>query len=183
MLRDGIDIVSSAELSRATGISSEQIRKDLAYFGAFGTRGVGYSTDVLAERIRDILGLYAPIPVALVGVGNLGTALVRHNRSQNQMTRITAIFDHDPNKVGLEIAGLTVMSMEQLPTVVREQQIKVAILAVPAEAAEHVADQLEKVGVKAVLNFSQAKINSSMVVHNIDLTVELQTLAYYINPR
>ena len=176
---EGLDIVSSAELSERTGISSEQIRKDLTYFGAFGTRGVGYATEVLADRIQKILGLCKPVPVALVGAGHLGTALARYNRSQDHLVQVAAIFDHDPEKIGSTIAGISVYHPDQIQEVVQEKGIQMAILAIPPQEAQGVADRLALAGVKSILNFSPAKIRSKAHVQNIDLTLELQTLAYY----
>lgn len=176
-----VDIISSAELSRRTGFSSEQIRKDLAYFGAFGTRGVGYSTSQLGARIRRILGLSEGVNVALVGAGNLGTALARYNLNRHKDVRIVAIFDNDWDKIGKRIEDLEILPMADFPRVAAELGIKMAILAVPAQAAQAVVDQMVSCGIEAILNFSPAKLDDRGKVHiqSIDLSIELQALAYY----
>lgn len=178
---EAVEIISSAELARRTGFSSEQIRKDLAYFGAFGTRGIGYRTDLLSDRIRRILGLQDGVSVALVGAGNLGTALARYLLHRQKDTRLVAVFDSDRDKVGRKIDDLEVSPMEDLPRLVRERDIRMAVLAVPAHAAQQVTDLLVASGVQAILNFSPVKVAAGGRAHirNIDLNIELQTLAYY----
>lgn len=178
---EAVDIVSSAELARRTGFSSEQIRKDLAYFGAFGTRGVGYGTDLLSERIRRILGLHRGVNMALVGAGNLGTALARYSLYRQKDVRIVAVFDSDWDKIGKKIENLEILPMEELPRVVKEQGIKIAILAVPAPAAQAVTDDLVSAGIEAILNFSPVKLDGRSKAHikSIDLGIELQSLAFY----
>lgn len=178
---EAIDIVSSAELARRTGFSSEQIRKDLAYFGAFGTRGVGYSTDLLSDRIRRILGLHRGVQVALVGAGNLGTALARYSIYRHKDVTVSAVFDNDWDKIGKKIENLEILPMEELPRIVREQGIRIAILAVPAAAAQAVTDFLVASGIEAILNFSPVKLDGRGRAHikSIDLAIELQSLAFY----
>lgn len=175
------EIISSAELARLTGFSSEQIRKDLAYFGAFGTRGVGYSVEILIQRIKRILNLHEVVEVALVGAGNLGTAFARYNLNAHQDVRITAIFDNDWGKIGKNIADVEILPMDNLSGVIKERGIKMAIIAVPAFAAQEVANTLVNVGIEAILNFSPTKLNTPghVSVQNIDLSIELQSLAYY----
>ncbi|MCL4426178.1 MAG: redox-sensing transcriptional repressor Rex [Firmicutes bacterium] len=182
---EDIQIVSSAELSIRTGFSSEQIRKDLAYFGAFGTRGVGYDTSQLGHQIRKILGLNRETRVALVGAGNLGTALARFNLAKHKDVRIVAIFDNDWDKIGKSIAGVEILPMEDLKAVAQKQQIKMAIIAVPAPEAQKVADSLTEAGIEAILNFSPAKLKArgKTYIQNIDLTIELQSLVYFTNRR
>ncbi|PZN08183.1 redox-sensing transcriptional repressor Rex [Thermaerobacter composti] len=178
------EIVSSADLAARTGYSSEQIRKDLAYFGAFGTRGVGYRCDVLVDRLRHILGLDREVPIALVGAGHLGTALVRYNRTRHRDVRIVAVFDSDPGRIGQEIEGLVIQPAEAMEAVIREAGIKLAVIAVPAAAAQEVARRLVEAGVTAILNFAPVSLQvpPGVVVQNVDLTLELQSLAYYIRP-
>lgn len=180
---EDVEIISSAELARRTGFSSEQIRKDLAYFGAFGTRGVGYSTSVLADRIKRILGLHREVRVAVVGAGNLGTALVRYllNRREHDVT-VAAVFDADPNKIGQRLGDLTIHSIEDIAEVTERLGIRMAVLTVPASVAQQVAEQVVDAGIDAILNFSPVKldIRKPINIENIDLSIELQTLAYYI---
>jgi redox-sensing transcriptional repressor len=181
LAEEKVEIVSSADLSARTGFSSEQIRKDLAYFGAFGTRGVGYRTDTLSERLKKILGLETGVRVAVVGAGNLGTTLARYNLRRYPELEIVAVFDNDWDKIGKKIEELEILPMEDLPQVVNERNITMGLIAVPPTAAEEVAEQLVEAGIAAILNFSPAKldINSDVHVHNIDLSIELQSLAYY----
>lgn len=177
-----VEIVSSAELARRTGFSSEQIRKDLAYFGAFGTRGVGYRTAVLRDRLRAILGLDRNPRAALVGAGHLGTALARYALTRDQGVRIAAIFDNDPARIGTEVAGVIVQPVDRLEASCREAGIRIGIVAVPAGAAQSVADALVRGGVRAVLNFAPVKLRvpRGVYVQDVDLSMELQSLAYYV---
>lgn len=176
-----IQIISSAELADKTGFSPEQIRKDLAYFGAFGTRGVGYDTVLLSRRIARILGLHQGVNAALIGAGHLGYALARYSISRHKDVRITAIFDKDPAKIGTEIMGITIRPMSDLIQTVKDLNIKIGILTVPAAEAQATAEQLQEGGVEAILNFAPAKLRlgPGVFVQNIDLTIEMQSLAYY----
>lgn len=181
LAEDGVEVVSSAELAVRAGFTPEQIRKDLAYFGAFGTRGVGYDPQLLSRRLKRILGLTGEVKVALVGAGNLGTALARHNLTRHKEVRIAAIFDRDWDKIGKSIAGVEIQPIEDLEEEIRAQRIKMAIIAVPPGEAQMVADQLMAAGVEAILNFSPAKLQAKPGTHlqSIDLMTELQALAYY----
>jgi redox-sensing transcriptional repressor len=177
----GLEIVSSAELARRTGFSSEQIRKDLGYLGGFGTRGVGYATEALQGRIRRVLGLDRDVSVALVGAGHLGTALARYNQGRHQHVHIAAIFDADPAKVGEVVGGVRVRPVSELRAAVAEAGIRMGVIAVPAGAAQEVAEALVEAGVEAILNFAPVKlaVPPRVQVQNIDLSLELQALAYY----
>lgn len=176
-----IPIVSSAELAERTGFSPEQIRKDLAYFGAFGTRGVGYDTALLTRRISRILGLHHGVKVALVGAGHLGHALARYSLTKHKDVKLVALFDADPDKIGSEIMGLRIRDSAEMPAVIRNEGVKIGIITVPAAAAQLVADQLVAAGIEAILNFAPAKLRvpEHVFLQNIDLTIELQSLAYY----
>lgn len=177
----GVAVVSSAELARRTGFSSEQIRKDLAYFGAFGTRGVGYATARLRERVRRILGLDREVAAALVGAGNLGTALARYVLSRDHGVRIAAIFDSDPARVGAVIGGVPVQPAERLEEECRRLEVRIGIVAVPAPAAQEVAERLARAGAVALLNFAPVhlRLPPGVHVHDVDLSLALQSLAYY----
>lgn len=176
-----VEVVSSAELARRTGFSSEQIRKDLAYFGAFGTRGVGYGTELLRARIRQILGLDRGVRAALVGAGNLGTALARYVLARDHGVRIVAIFDSDPARVGVRIGGVEVQPAERLEQVCRELGVRIGVVAVPAAAAQTVAERLARAGVTALLNFApvRLRLDPAVYVQDVDLSLALQSLAYY----
>jgi redox-sensing transcriptional repressor len=180
----GAEMTSSAELAQRTGLTSEQIRKDLATLGGFGTRGVGYRIELLAASIRGALGLDREVPVALVGAGHLGTALARYNHARRQQPRIYAIFDADPAKVGAQIGGATVQPVAQLEETVRRLGIRLAIIAVPAPAAQGVAEMLVAAGCDVLLNFAPARLTlpAGVRVHNVDLAMELEALAYFVRP-
>ncbi|MDI3299623.1 MAG: redox-sensing transcriptional repressor Rex [Bacillota bacterium] len=183
MRRQGVQTVSSQEIARVTGFSSEQIRKDLACFGAFGVRGVGYETEHLAWAIRNILGLTEPVAVALVGVGHLGSALVRHNVTQPTPMRIRLLFDAAPEKVGEYLGELPIRPVSTVPAVLPQEGVQVAIVAVPPEAAQQVTDLLVEGGVRAILNFAPVtlRVPPYVYVQNVDLNLALETLAYYRN--
>ena len=180
----GQEIVSSADLAARTGLTSEQIRKDLAQLGGFGTRGVGYRRETLAASIRGVLGLETPVPVALVGAGHLGNALARYNEARRQQPRIVAIFDADPSKVGEVVGGSPIRGMDDLAATVRALGIRLAIIAVPAAAAQAVASALGQAGCDVLLNFAPVRLAlpDGVRVHNVDLAMELEALAYYVRP-
>ncbi|MGE5590970.1 MAG: redox-sensing transcriptional repressor Rex [Bacillota bacterium] len=181
LIGEEVEIVSSADLAGRTGFSPEQIRKDLAYFGAFGTRGVGYDTEILSRRIKRILGLHKGVNAVLVGAGNLGTALARYSLAKHKDVRIVAIFDNDWDKIGKEIQGVEIQPLDDLCTKCHELNVRIGIITVPAPEAQSVADVLVRAGIEAILNFSPSKLKvpPGVYVQNIDLTIELQSLAYY----
>src|SRR5262245_30588992 len=153
-LKDGTKVVSSRLLGNALGITDAQVRKDLGYFGPFGRSGVGYQVELLIQTIRRILGTDRGWPVALVGIGNLGRALVGYRGFRRQGFQIQAIFDTDPAKFGQAIEGIRVDSVDRLAERIAQQKISMAIIAVPAEAAQVVADRLVAAGVQGILNFA-----------------------------
>ncbi len=178
----GNDIVSSAQLAQHTGLTSEQIRKDLAMLGGFGTRGVGYRIGHLAASIREVLGLDREVPVALVGAGHLGTALARYNHGRRQQPRIVAVFDTAPHKQGERLGDNVIQSMAELAHTVRLLHVRMAIIAVPAAQAQGVAEQLAAAGCDVLLNFAPVRLElpAPVRVHNVDLAMELEALAYYV---
>lgn len=181
LIQRKVDMVSSKELSSETGFTAEQIRKDLAYFGAFGTRGAGYNSEYLREKIIKIIGLDKRIDTVVIGAGNLGTALTRYNSAKNPYVNVVAVFDRDPGLIGHEIDSIKIYSVDEAPGYIEKNQIRVAIVAVPAGAAQEVVDLVVRYGVKAILNFAPVKLNvpEGVHVHNADLTIELQSLIYY----
>ncbi len=180
LTRESIEVTSSADLARRSGYSSEQIRKDLAYFGAFGTRGLGYDVAQLSQQLRRILGLTGPVPVALVGAGNLGTALIHYTSRNSRDAFVAAVFDEDVRKVGQEISGVIVQPMTELVATVKELGVRIGVIAVPEESAREVFERLCDAEVTAVLNFAPTKLERRQVsVQNVDLTTELQSLAYF----
>jgi redox-sensing transcriptional repressor len=181
LIQRKIEMVSSKDLSNESGFTAEQIRKDLAYFGAFGTRGAGYNTVYLREKVIKIIGLDKVIDTIVIGAGNLGTALTRYNSAKNPYVNVVGVFDQDPRLIGKKIDEIGIHSIAEIPSFISENKIRVAIIAVPATAAQEVADLLTEHGVKAILNFAPVKLHVSggVHVHNADLTIELQSLIYY----
>jgi redox-sensing transcriptional repressor len=174
--------LTSRELGQLTGFSSEQVRKDLAYFGAFGTRGVGYAPADLEQAIRRILGLDVGVRAALIGAGNLGIALTRYTATAHKDVVIAAVFDVDPGKIGSVVAGIPVTALDRLEPEVERLGISLGIIAVPAAAAQAVANRLMAAGVRGLLNFAPTALRAdpSVYVQNIDLTLEMQALAYFV---
>ncbi|GHH99725.1 redox-sensing transcriptional repressor Rex [Neobacillus kokaensis] len=174
--------VSSAELSEAVKVDSATIRRDFSYFGALGKKGYGYNVNYLLTFFRKTLDQDELTKVALVGVGNLGTAFLNYNFLKNNNTKITCAFDVDSNKVGTSIGEVPVLAMDDLEKYLIEEQITVIILTVPAPAAQVITDRVAKTNVKGILNFTPARLSipSSIRVHHIDLAVELQSLIYFL---
>jgi redox-sensing transcriptional repressor len=179
---DGVKTVSSQELADRFNLNSAQVRKDLAYFGEFGVRGIGYYVSGLKAELQRILGLDREWPVALIGFGNLGSALFHYRGFTRQGFRIAAIFDEDPSKVVHEVEATPIFASRDLAREVKARGIQIAIVAVPMEAAQAVADQLVAAGIKAILNFAPARIKVPRDVRlkNVDLSIELETLSFYL---
>lgn len=173
--------VSSSELSEAVKVDSATIRRDFSYFGALGKKGYGYNVNYLLSFFRKTLDQDAVTKVALVGVGNLGTALLNYNFSKSNNTRIVMAFDVDENKVGQEIASVPIYHMDELAERMNNE-VEVAILTVPANAAQSITDKLVAADVKGILNFTPARISvpEDVRIHHIDLAVELQSLIYFL---
>jgi len=173
--QDSHQTTSSTQLGRLLGLTDAQVRKDLAYFGQFGYPGIGYRCEELIQKIREILGTNREWPVVLVGVGNLGRALLGYRGFGRQGFKVVAAFDSDPEKIQREIEGVPVHPLEQMADMVRRHGIRLAILAVPASEAQGVADQLVASGVVGVLNFAPVTLNLPPEVAKIgvDLAMEL----------
>ncbi len=178
--RHGIIIVSSGDIAEGVGVSPAQVRKDLAYFGEFGTRGVGYNVSSLYQQIRRILGLNREWLVVLVGAGKLGSALARYQGFLSRGFRIIGVFDNDPKQFGRKLNGTTIMPISQLDEVVQREGVEIGIITVPAGAAQEVADRLAAAGIKAILNFSPRVLNvpSRIVVRSVDFSVNLEVLTF-----
>jgi redox-sensing transcriptional repressor len=181
--RKGIITISSRDIAEGVGVSPAQVRKDLAYFGEFGTRGVGYNVSDLRQHILRILGLSVDWSVSLVGAGNLGLALSSYKGFRERGFIITSIFDSDPQKVGTKINDVEVLPTEQLEEVVRQNRTQIGIVAVPAAAAQEVADRLVKAGVQAILNFAPGVLNvpPEIELRNVDLVVNLEVLTFNVS--
>jgi redox-sensing transcriptional repressor len=181
----GADTISSGELAERGGTTSAQVRKDLSLFGSFGKRGLGYSVPELLSRIREILGLQQEWRVALVGAGKLGSALASYRDFETRGFHIRAVFDSDPRKVGSRWGDVTIRADEEMDAVVRAEAVDMAILAVPADAAQAVADRLVRAGVRGILNFAPARLRvpEGVALKNVDVTLELEGLAFALNNR
>jgi redox-sensing transcriptional repressor len=179
---DGVKTVSSQELAERFNLNSAQVRKDLAYFGEFGVRGIGYYVVGLKAELQKILGLDREWAVALIGFGNLGSALFHYKGFSRQGFRIAAIFDDDPAKIGRDVGGAPVLSSADLAREVKTRGIQIAIVAVPPEAAQTVTDQLAEAGIKAILNFAPARLRAprDTRLKHVDLSIELETLSFYL---
>lgn len=181
--KKNVQTVSSQDLGQKLDLNPAQIRKDLAYFGEFGKKGIGYDVDYLIEKIRQILKLDKLIPVALVGAGNLGRALCNYNAYLKDNMKIVAVFDSQQAKIGESINNLRVKPMEELCDTLQELQVRIGIITVPAMEAQQVASQFVEAGVEAILNFAPIiiKVPGEIRVHHADFTTELQSLAYYLD--
>lgn len=175
--------ISSAAIAEAAGVNAAQVRKDLSYFGEFGQPGVGYDVKELHASLKRMMGLDREREVVVVGAGALGSALINYPGFENRGFRIAAIFDNNPAKVGHRLRGYEVMAMERLPEVIRETGACLAIIAVPRVAAQDVADALISAGIRGILNFAPVtlKVPDDVVVRSVDLTLQLETLAYHLN--
>lgn len=175
--------VSSTELSEAVKVDSATIRRDFSYFGELGKRGYGYDVESLMNFFAKTLNEDQLTNVALVGVGNLGHALINYRFHQSDSIRISAAFDIDENLVGRILDGVPVYSSKELVQQIKEQHIEVAILTVPTQSAQENADRLVEAGVKGIMNFTPVRINvpDYVQVQNVDLTNEMQTLIYFLS--
>ncbi|MHB0976083.1 MAG: redox-sensing transcriptional repressor Rex [Candidatus Aquicultorales bacterium] len=179
----GVQIVSSEELAQLAGTNAAQLRKDLSYLGEFGTRGVGYDVDQLINEVSKWLGLLRDRTVVIVGMGRLGGALVGYHGFSEKGFKVIAVFDHDPGKIGQAVDGMSVRHVSELPAIVGAHGgVDIGIIATPASAAQAVADQLVRSGVRGILNFAPVTIEAAdeVFVRQVDLSVELQILSYHL---
>lgn len=179
---NNIGTVSSEALAKAAGVKSTQLRKDLAYFGTFGTRGLGYDVAELSQKISDELGTSSLQPVILVGVGNLGLALLSYRGFEKEGFEIIAAFDAMPKRRRDKEIKQPILGMGELKKFIAEHGVKMAILSVPAAAAQTVANQLIEAGVAGILNFSPIvlAVPEDVMVNNVNLAIELENLSYFI---
>lgn len=179
---NGIGTVSSEALAKAAGVKPTQLRKDLAYFGTFGTRGLGYDVAELSRKIAEELGTSSLQPVILVGVGNLGLALLSYRGFEKEGFEIIAAFDAEPRRQRDKKIKQPVIGMEQLPEFIREHNVKMAILSVPAAVAQAVANLLVESGIMGILNFAPIVLTvpEDVMVNNVNLAIELENLSYFI---
>jgi redox-sensing transcriptional repressor len=180
---DGVETISSQTLAERFHLNAAQIRKDLAYFGEFGVRGVGYYVKDLKLHLRQILGLDRRLKVAVMGAGNLGMALADYPGFRREGFEIVAMFDSADGKIGDESrGGVPIYDVRDIRKVLKKERVDIVVLAVPAEAAQHVLDQVAGSGVKAVLNFSPGtlRVPEGIKLKSVDLTVSLESLSFYL---
>ncbi len=181
MAERGTHTVSSEALAAAAGVNSAKIRKDLSYLGSYGTRGVGYDVEYLIHQISRELGLTQDWSVCIVGVGNLGTALASYSGFAERGFRVAALLDVDPERVGKIVNGIEVGHFEDVERYVKEEDVSIAILAVPAPVAQDIADRLCAAGISSILNFTPRVLTvpPGVSLRKVDLSIELQILSYY----
>lgn len=179
----GVETISSEEIANSVGVSSAQVRKDLAYFGEFGTRGVGYPVDELLGNLTKILGLNREWNLAIIGAGKLGSALALYEGFRQRGFSIRAIIDADQEKVGVDLAGVVVDPLDRLEVLVKERDINIGIITVPAAQAQQITDRLVGAGVAAILNFSPQvlRVPPEVVLRNVDLAVNLKVLSFNLS--
>jgi redox-sensing transcriptional repressor len=182
LMGKGIDIISSDELGKFSGSSGAQVRKDLAHFGQFGTRGVGYRISDLKSKISSILGMNERWKVALVGVGNLGSAFLIHERFRQQGFDIIIGFDTDKHKIGKKYNDIEIKDISEMKKTIAGLNIKMAIITVPARFAQEVADLLVDSGIRAILNFAPAilHVTKGVILRSVDLSLELESLSFFL---
>lgn len=181
--RTGRETVSSKQLGESLSLTDAQVRKDLAYFGQFGHPGIGYRVDELVTRVRKILGTDKTSPVLLVGAGNLGRALLAYRGFDAKGFKLVAVFDNDATKVGRKFGPFTVQPLEELDKTVQEKSIRLAMMAVPADAAQDLADRLIEAGVRGLLNFAPVSlaVPQDIAINSVDLAVSLEQLSFQVN--
>jgi redox-sensing transcriptional repressor len=182
LLREGTETISSTQLGKLLGFSDAQVRKDLTYFGQFGYPGIGYRCEELILEIKKILGTDRQWPVVLVGVGNLGRALLGYKGFGNQGFQFVAAFDLEPEKIGQAIDGIPVYGLERLEETIAQNGIKLAVLAVPGGSAQTMADRLVRAGIEGLLNFAPVTLSlpSKVRVVGVDLAIELEQLSFAV---
>lgn len=179
----GIQTTSSQELGEIVRISAAQIRKDISQFGEFGKQGTGYSIPFLTERLKDILKVNRVWDVVVVGMGDMGHAIARYNGFANRGFIISMLFDNDPKKIGQKVGNFEILDMSVMEEKIKQNKIKIAMLTVPATAAQEVADQLIKAGVRAILNYAPLSLSvpPGVKVQHIDPAIHLQRMTYYLD--
>lgn len=182
LAKEGVETISSEALAQDIYVSAAQVRKDLSYFGDFGTRGVGYSVRDLISEIESILGLDKRWSLALVGVGRLGSALLNYRGFQQFGFQFCVAFDNNPEKVGKIIEKVKIEDYSEIEKIIKKKKIKIAVITVPAPAAQEVTDRLVKAGIEAILNFSPRYLNvpPSVSIKTVDIALEVGNLTYYL---
>ncbi|MBX7169901.1 MAG: redox-sensing transcriptional repressor Rex [Pyrinomonadaceae bacterium] len=178
----GIKTVSSDDLAKRFHLNSAQIRKDLAYFGEFGVRGVGYYVDNLRQDLTKILGLDKPHNVGIIGAGRMGTALADYYEYSQTNFSVVALFDTDKAKVGQKVGNVKIHDIKKFEELVKKEEIDVAVIAVPAQYAQDILEMVVKVGIKAIMNFAPIplKAEENIKIRTVDLTISLESLSYFL---
>lgn len=176
----GQTTVSSGELAKSGGTTSAQVRKDLSFFGSFGKRGLGYAVKDLIQSIREILGLEHPWPVVIIGAGKIGAALAQYRGFTARGFHVVGVYDSDPNKVGLRLDNLTVRHDRELEDDIAKHKPRIAVLAVPGDAAQPIVDRVVAAGLHAILSFAPAPLHapSGVTIRAVNMATELEILAY-----
>jgi len=175
--------ISSSKISLITGINSTQVRKDFAYFGEFGRRGIGYPIDHLCEALRKILGFDRELNILIIGAGNLGKALGEYKGFKKRGFFVKGIFDNNPQKIGKTVNGIFIYNIEDMEKYIEKWNIKIAAVAVPADSAQEIVNRVIKAGIKSILNFAPIclQIPTGIRINNVDLSIELERLSYYLS--
>jgi redox-sensing transcriptional repressor len=183
LAKDNINTVSSETLAKRYHLNSAQIRKDLAYFGEFGVRGVGYSVQTLRRDLMRILGVDKKQVVAIIGAGRLGTALADYYGFHQSNFEVAALFDTNKNLIGQKIGGIKIFDIEDFAEIAEKDNIELAVIAVPADFAQEVLDRVTRAGIKAVLNFApiSLRVAENVKLNTVDLTTSLESLSYYLS--
>lgn len=178
--KENYETVSSKELAKREKLTPAQVRKDLSFFGSFGTRGLGYNVLELKAKIAEILGISRPWRVALIGIGNIGSALVSYKEFHRQGFQIVKLFDNDQRKIGSNHKGIIVSDIRDLEKEIAESNIEIVIIAVPATVAQYMVDDVVKAGVKAILNFApiNLKVPPDVYLRNENMSMELEYLSF-----
>ncbi len=181
LAEDGVATCSSEELAQATGVNSAKLRKDLSYLGSYGTRGVGYDVAYLRYQIARQIGVTQDWPVVIVGIGNLGHALANYSGFRSRGFRVVALLDADPSRQEEVVAGVDVRPFDDLEAIVEECGVAIGVIATPAAAAQDVADRMVAAGIRSILNFAPTvlAVPEGVDVRKVDLSIELQILAYH----
>ncbi|PTY06841.1 redox-sensing transcriptional repressor Rex [Verrucomicrobia bacterium LW23] len=182
LVENKVETVSSEALAKATGVKPAQLRKDLTYLGNFGRRGLGYNVPELLRRINETMGTNRLLPVALVGVGNLGSALLSYQGFAKEGFEIVAGFDIEPSRKRTKAAPVPIYPMADMPAYMAKHDVKLAILAVPGAVAQEVTNELVRAGVQGILNFAPIllQVPEDVAANNVNLAIELENLAYFI---
>ena len=181
----GLTTISSDELAARGGTTSAQVRKDLSFFGSFGKRGLGYSVPELGERLRQILGLGRDWRVIIIGAGKIGSALSAYRGFRQRGFRIVAVYDSDPAKIGRKFEGFTIRDIAQLKDDNRRQPSDIAVITVPADAAQRVAEQAVDAGIRAIMNFApvQLQVPDDVALKTVNMAMELEGLSFALTNR